>query len=391
MEILLKLGKSLKARALHYCLGLILMLVGNACFAETIIIPKNTIISEDKTYSNVNLDMTAGSFLVRNNATLTIRKCTVHGTLSESNPVLINVDSGNLKLNENTVTINTVGLTAHPKTQALQHAIQVAMGKVKMHKNTFSIDKSYTAGLLITTASIPTTDFEITKNTFKNFHGVLYLIASDNALIADNNFLKNSYGHIVSIGKNIKIVRNTIAFAGNDRLGNSIDVIDSDHVTIAKNLLLTPTCHGIYILNSRNLTIDSNRIYGGITYAITLLSYPEVTPPNPYFKELLAGYKMKNTLSGNISITNNFMSQNRFGIAATDVDGLVVDNNVFIQKFTDAATRKFWTDNKVLLNNVTNLTWTNNVYKEAFSQSVPGDNSLSFQFVPFPITGGVVL
>lgn len=390
MDILLRVGKNIKTQAL-YCLGVILMLMGNTCFAQTIIIPKNFVIFEDTTYNGVTLDMRAGNIILENNATLTIKKCIINGTLSETNPVLINVSSGNLRLKNNTVTINTVGLNPHPATQSLQNAIQVAMGKVDLDKNTFTIDKSYTAGLLITTASIPTTGFTITKNTFKNFHGVLYLIASDNALIQDNNFLLNSYGHIVSIGNNTQVIHNTISFSGNDRLGNAIDIIDSDQATISKNLLLTPTCHGIYILNSHNVTIDSNRVYGGITYAITLLTYPEVLPPKYYLAKALAHYKMKNSLSSNISVTNNFMSQNRFGLAATDVNGLAVSNNIFIQRFADAASRKFWTDNKVLLSNVTGLTWTNNTYKEAFTQSATGDNSQSFHFVPFPITGGVVL
>lgn len=391
MDILLKVGKSIKTKAHYYCLALFLTLLGPICFAETIVIPKNTVIKEDKTYSNVTLDMRNGSFLVKNNATLTINKCVINGTLSESNPVLFDISKGNLALSENQVSITTSGLNAHPKTQSLQNAIQVAMGSANLAGNSFKIDKSFTAGLLITTASIPTTGFKITKNTFENFHGVLYLIASDNALISDNRFLKNSYGHIVTIGNNIRILRNIISFPGNDRLGNAIDVIDSDRVTVSRNILLTPTCHGIYVLNSHGLTIDSNRIYGGITYAMSILTFPEVSPPNPYLTEILASHQMKNSLSSQIRITNNFMSQNRFGIAASDVRDITVNNNIFIQRFADKATRQFWTNNKVLFTNVTQVTWTNNLYKEAFTQEASGDNSQSFSFVPFPATGGVVL
>ncbi len=391
MDMFLKVGTRLRTQLLYYTLGLFLILLGQSCLAQTIIIPKNLVIYEDTTYSEVTLDMTAGSIILENNATLTIKKCTINGTLSETNPVLFNVSSGTLRMKDNTVTVNTFNLNAHPATQSLQHVIQVAMGKVHLKKNTFSIDKTYTAGLLLTTASIPTTDFVITNNSFKNFHGVLYLLASDNALVSDNNFFMNSYGHIVSIGNHLQIIHNTIAFSGNDRLGNAIDIIDSDQAIISRNLLLTPTCHGIYVLNSHHVTVDSNRIYGGITYAMTFLTYPEVLPPNYYLSKTLASYKMKHLLSSNIVVTNNFMSQNRFGLAATDVDGLNVDNNIFIQRFTDANTRKFWTNNAVLLSNVSNVSWTNNIYKEAFTQSTTGDNSQAFHFVPFPMTGGVVL
>ena len=378
-------------KVFYSCLSLILLAMVNTCFAETIIVPQNTVISEDKTYSNVTLDLSNGSFLIKNNATLTIKKSVITGTLSEANPVLFNVDSGNLHLSGNTVTVSTKGIAPHPKTQSLQHAIQLGLGKVRLRKNHFTIDLAFTAGLFITSSSIPTTGLEITNNIFENFHGVLYLIASDDALISDNSFLRNSYGHIVTIGDNNQIIHNTISFSGNDHLGNSIDVIDSSNTLISKNILLTPTCHGIYILNSNHLTIDSNRIYGGITYAMNIITYPEVSPPNPYLKHILAAHKMQNSISNTIQVTNNFMSQNRFGIAASDVDNLVIDKNTFIQRFNDKDARKFWTDNKVLLTNISHLTWTNNLYKEAFTQDMSGSNSQSMNLIPFPITGGVVL
>ena len=68
-----------------------------------------------------------------------------------------------------------------------------------------------------------------------------------------------------------------------------------------------------------------------------------------------------------------------------------VTNNYFSQRFEDAASRKFWTDNTNLLINVTNLTWTHNFYKEAFTQEEGGDNSKSLNFIAFPQTGGISL
>jgi hypothetical protein len=44
-----------------------------------------------------------------------------------------------------------------------------------------------------------------------------------------------------------------------------------------------------------------------------------------------------------------------------------------------------------LLPSVTNLTWLNNTYKEAFTQDISGDNTPSLQFVNFPAHGGVFI
>lgn len=378
-------------------IGILLLSVTKMAYAETIVIYPNTVVSFSKTYTNVTLDLSKGSFIIKNNAKLTIKNCNIIGTLSIDNPILFNVDTGTLDISNTQANITTLNLPEHPTTQSLQYVITMNQGKLYLNSNTFKIDKSFTAGFAITNANIPTTGFQITNNIFEKFHGVLYLLASDNALISDNMFGNNSYGHIVLISNNSSILRNTIAFSGNDHLGNSMDIIDSSSINIRDNLLLTPTCHGIYVLNSHNLLIDSNRIFGGITYAMNIYTYAEtpsnenIKTDNDYIKVLLSTYKLKNTISNNITITNNFMSQNRYGIAASDVDGLVVSNNYFIQRFTDSDSRKFWTDNSNLLKNVTNLTWSNNLYKEAYTQAISGDNSQSNKFVVFPQTGGVVL
>jgi parallel beta-helix repeat protein len=170
-----------------------------------------------------------------------------------------------------------------------------------------------------------------------------------------------------------------------------MDIINSDTINIRQNLLLTPTCHGIYTLNSSNLVIDSNKVFGGITYAINVLSYPEIKAEDDYVKKISALAPRQNVATTNVVISNNFMSQNRYGIAVSDTSNLNVNNNVFIQRFSDAVARKFWTNNSILLQNVTGLTWTNNIYKEAFTQEINGDNSQSLTIVPFPQTGGVTL
>lgn len=384
----------LKQQSLYLLIGLCFLMIGRAALADApIVIAPNTVISSPVTYKNVTLDMSNGSFIIRNDATLTIKNSKIKGTLSKDNPILISLEKGNINLTNNIVDIQTMGLDQHPMSQSLQYVIQVAFGNVIMTDNTFSIDQSFTAGLLITSANFATNGFQILRNSFDKFHGVLYLVSSNSALVADNTFTRNTYGHIVNIGDNNQILRNKIFYSGNNRLGNAIDIINSNNTIISKNEMYTPTCHAIYLINSHGVTIDRNRIVGGITYAVNLLSFPEgVVKGNvdEYLKDYInVNKKVASLNSSDISITNNYMGQNRFGLAATDIDNLLVRDNIFIQRFKDADARAFWTDNNILFKNVTNLTWTNNVYKEAYSQTVNGDNTHSDVIIPFPETGGI--
>lgn len=391
MNIRFNRTKKIKFNLLYTCIGLLLIIISNTCFAVTVVIKPNTIISTSVNYSGVTLDMTYGSFIIKNKATLKIENCVVVGTLSSINPQLITVDIGKLELINNKFNINASNIPPHPTTQSLHYVIQIAQGSVNMNNNIFSIKQPFTVGLLVTSASIPTTGFNITNNTFENFHGVLYLIATDNALISGNTFLTNTYGNLVNIGNNSQIIKNKIFFSGNNHLGNSMDIIDSENITISQNELYTPTCHGIYVLNGHDIIIDGNKIFGGITYAMNILSYPETVLSDDYVKNILFSHTMKNLISNNITIKNNFMSQNRYGIAASDVDGLTVKDNIFIQRFVNNNSRIFWTNNATLLQNISNSVWANNLYKEAYTQDSIGDNSNSLNFVPFPATGGVSL
>jgi hypothetical protein len=391
-DVNMELSKNMKKRCICIVSNLTLLMMTGFSFAQTIVIHPNTIISFSKTYNNATLDMSNGSFIIKNNATLTLNNSSIIGTLSPSNPTLFTVDgSGSLVMNTNQVNITASNIPPHPTTQSLQYVIQVAQGKINLSNNTFTINQPYSAGFLITTSSIPTTGIKLTGNNISNFHGVFYLISSDNVSITNNLLNTNSYGNIVVMGNNGTITGNTITFSGNDRLGNSMDIINSNTMNISQNLLLTPTCHGIYILNSNNVLINGNQVFGGITYAINLLSNPEVSEKDEYVTKLFTSLPIKKLAASNIVISNNFMSQNRYGIAATDISNLTVNNNVFIQRFSDAASRQFWTNNHILLQNVTGLTWTNNLYKEAFTQDIGGDNSQSLKIVPFPQTGGVSL
>lgn len=384
----------LKLQSLYFLIGLCCLMFGSSAFATaTIIIAPNTVISSPVTYNNVTLDMSNGSFIIRNDATLTVRNSKIKGTLSKDNPILISIEKGNINLVNNIVDIKTVGLDQHPMSQSLQYVIQTAFANVTLTDNKFTIDNPFTAGLLITSANFATNGFQILRNSFERFHGVLYLVSSNSAVVADNTFLRNTYGHIVNIGDNNQILHNKIFYSGNNRLGNAVDIINSNNTIISRNEIYTPTCHAIYLINSHEVSIDRNRIVGGITYAVNLLSFPEgVVKGNvdEYLKDYIGiNKKAANLNSSNISIVSNYMGQNRFGLAATDIDNLLVRDNMFIQRFKDADARAFWTDNNILFKNVTNLTWVNNYYKEAYSQTVNGDNSHSETIIPFPETGGI--
>jgi parallel beta-helix repeat protein len=216
-------------------------------------------------------------------------------------------------------------------------------------------------------------------------------------VIDGNLFNTNSYGNIVLIGDNSVIYNNRIHFSGRDQQGNGIDILDCSGVVVRNNVLFTSTCRGIYVVSSNDVVIDGNSITGGITYGIILLDQDALMNNN--FVDKKDDYavsfvkklgKILPESSSNISVTNNVLSQNRYGLTATGIDGLTVTGNYFSQRFDTAADRLFWTNNAILLQNVTNLEWSNNTYKEAFTQINGGDNSMT-QFVPFPSTGGVVI
>jgi hypothetical protein len=126
---------------------------------------------------------------------------------------------------------------------------------------------------------------------------------------------------------------------------------------------------------------------------IFLFDTPSSKKPRIYDKYLTnyLNHYHSNQRNTNITVTNNYLSQNRYGFAAQGVDSLFVANNFFIQAFDNSQDRIFWTNNANLIVDVTSLTWTNNFYKEAYSQDVPGDNSKSNALVVFPTTGGVLL
>lgn len=358
----------------------------------TIVVGADTIINVDTQYLSEDLDFTSGNFIIQGNATLSIINCNVIGVLSEANPTLIEVDLGKLVITSSNFNISSPSISPHPDTQSLQYVIRCENAEVQLSGNTFTSDNFFSVGFLLTSPTSVTDNITIANNNFYNFHGVLYLLNSNNVVV-DGNLLKLcSYGNIVLIGSDNVINNNEILLSGRDETGNAMDILGSDNISITNNKIALSTCRGIFVVSSNNVTIDSNIITGGITYGIILLG----SSSSSFAAKSKHNYALKMTdeslssPTNNITVTNNVLIQNRYGLSGDFVDTLDVENNYFSQRFEDAATRKFWTDNAVLLTNMTNLTWANNFYKEAFTQVNGGDNTMT-QIVSFPVTGGVVL
>lgn len=376
----------------NFLLGLVLMLMSNLCFAQTIIINGNQIINQTTKYDHVVLDMTNGSFTLTKNSLLEIKDCIINITISAGNPFFATLNQGHLVLGKNVFNVTTSGITPNSHALSLYHLIQVNQGTLNLTGNQFTVDKPFTVGFITTNLNFITEGFKIYGNRIQNFHGGIYLYNSNNAEINDNSFENVSYANIFNIGNMSNYKRNIFSFPGNLSLGDAIDIINSDSITIEDNIIASGSNYGIYIMGGQHLFIDNNKITDGLAYGIFIQApTPILINKNSYLTQLLAKYKMKSSANSAISITNNYIAQNRYGLAGDLVQGLIAEDNIFIQRFNDSASRQYWTNNDVLLASATNVTWVNNLYKEAFTQDNEGDNSNALNFVSFPAHGGVSL
>lgn len=370
-------------------IGSFLSLTSITSFAESILqLSGKKIIDRPTVYRDVSIDMTNGSFVVINNASLSLIHTKVKGKFSTTNSVLFNILDGHLILNENKFDLDAESIPPNPKATSLYPTISVTKGDVRFTRNNFSVNEPYRASLLLT-GYAPTTDFVIRSNKINNFHGGLFLINSNNALVSNNVFSKVSLSNIFTKNSHNNVYSNNkMLYSGN----NGIDIIDSHDIEFKNNYITLSSCYSIFILRSENLLLDRNKIIGGITYAIDIA--PTIGLKDPYAQHLLPFVSATGTnpnifKNKNIRITNNYISQNRFGIATTNLDGLLVENNIFIQKFSTDKNRQFWTNNSILLQDTLHIDWKNNLYKEAFNQNADSD-PIAFKFVEYPETGGVV-
>ncbi len=381
-----------KPRSIKFFVAAYVLLSTPLVYAETIKVNGNQIITKSMTYKNVKLDMTHGSFTIKNNAVIDIENSTVDVTISPSNPFYIYLTSGSVTLKNNVFNVVSSGIIQNPNIQSPYKLIQVDKGDVTITDNTFTIDTPYTVALFTTNIKYLTNGFQIQGNKIKNFHGGIYLANSNNAEIDNNVFTNVSFSNIFNNGNINNYHGNAFIFPGNLKLGNAFDIVNSDTVNLVDNIISSGSNYGIFILGSKNILLDNNKITDGLSYGIFIQTPTFSSIKNDkYLSNLLPKQKLNFYANDTITITNNIIAQNRYGLAGGVISNLTVEKNTFIQRFADSKTRQFWTNNHILLPSVTNLIWQNNLYKEAFTQEVPGNNNLSLQFVYFPPNGGVSL
>lgn len=364
----------------------IFLLSNNTCLAtKSLTINGTRIIDKPTTFSNIILNLDQGAFLIKNNASLDIINCIINVTMTRNNPFFISLLTGNLTLHNNIVNVTAIDLPVTPSTQSLYYAIQIQQAnKVNISDNQFAVDKFFSVGWILTHSEFSTSGFQISHNKITNFHGGIYLFNSNNGLISHNLFSHVSFANIWVTSDNCKITDNNIISPGNNFVGDAIDIVDAKNTTIANNFIASPSCYAIFICRAKNALIDNNKIVSGITYGIFIV--PTLSTEN-------RDVQIDLTKAANqyIIITHNYLSQNRFGLAAKSVHGLFVHDNYYIQRFANDASRIFWTNNDNLFSNIKYFVWSNNFYKEAVTQAIPSNDTNTSTFVVYPRRGGVIL
>lgn len=379
------------SRLIALLIGVLLVFGSHLSFAA-IILHGNQVINAPRTYTNQVLDLTDGRFTIQTGGILTIQNSTIDITISPTNPFLVQMNDGSLILKNNIVNVKVSGISQIPSMRALYQLIAIQRGSLILEKNNVMIDTAFTVGFLDTLGSVATTGFKISGNTINNFHGGIYLNNSNDADVKENTFSNVSFSNIYNSGNLSNFNDNTFNFPGNLQFGNAIDIVNSDSITISNNVIASGSNDGISVMGANNLFIENNKItdnkaYGIIIYTPTMSEVKK----NKYLSQLIPMNKMRLIPNTNIVISNNYISQNKYGLTGGVIERLIVTNNFFIQHFTDTSIRQYWTNNDNLLPFVSNLTWVDNIYKEAFTQENGGDNTQALQFVTFPQSGGVFI
>ena len=369
---------------------ILLLITGRFCYAEIITINGKVIIDKPTRYKNVTLDLSRGYFSIVSNGSLEIESSLINGIISPENKQLLQISSGNLILRNNKFNISVRNIPPNPSDSIGYYMINLLQGGVNITNNEFKIDKPYTVGFFVTN-QLPNSHLTFDNNKIAYFHGGILLRNTTDSTIVNNQFTNVGLSNILNLECNNNVlIKNSIYFPGNNNVGDGIDIISSDNILISENIIASGSCYSIVISNSNSINIDRNRVMGGITYAIYVEPFLSKNVLNKHLLNLSVKKKIINK-NKNISITNNYFAQNRYGLATINVDGLIVKNNIFVQRFSNNNNRQFWTNNDILLQNTENIIWENNLYKEAFTQESPGCNVNSTKFVIFPLHGGVTL
>jgi parallel beta-helix repeat protein len=342
-----------------------------SCFSYASIarITGNQIINKPIIYKDTTINLTEGKWIVNPGGKLTLENCVIYAKITPENPFLIKADYSDLHFYKTIFHITTDKIIPNPLVQSTYNVIVMNHSSLLMEKNFFEINNPYTVELLIAKNNNKK-DLFINNNVFKNFHGGIYLYEEKNSKITNNVFDRISFSSVFLSGLSANINNNFFLFSGNLYTGDAIDIVNSNDVYASNNFISSSAGYGIFIKNVKNIVIDKNKISDGASYGIYI--------------------DQSELINENIKITNNYIAQNKYGLAGKMINGLYVLNNIFIQSFDNATNRQFWTDNQNLLITVNKLTWINNYYKEAFTQDIAGDNTQALQFVTFPKQGGVI-
>jgi len=348
-----------------------------SCFSA-VILHGNQDIMSSMAYHHATFDLTDGRFTIKQGGSLIITDSIIDITISAHNPFLANIQNGSLVLKNTIVNIKTSGMYPNPEKKALYQLITQQGGQLNVLNNTFDVTDDFTVGFIHVTCLASKSNIKINHNRINHFHGGIDLALCDEVEIDDNNFTEVSLANISYSGNHSQFIGNTFYFPGNLRTGNAINMVKANHIMVSHNIIASSASYGMTLMGVSDISIDSNKITDGQSYAIFINS--------PKFK---VKFKHEKITNDNISISNNYFSQNKYGVAGDDILHLIINNNIFIQKFNDARTRQTFTDNHYLLPHVFELTWHDNLYKEAFTQENDGDNTSALTFIVFPKYGGV--
>jgi hypothetical protein len=395
---LAKQVRSASAWALNLLLIAFLFTFSNAFALDRVLINKDTVIDKSISFNNVILDLDEGRFTVNTGGSLSIENSVINVTISPNNPYLIKLLDGTLILKNTVINVKAENLPQVPDSFSAYTVIDIYKGNVNVSQNQANIDTPFSVAFLNSdwTNAAPTNNMKVNDNVIKNFHGGIGLIFAAHAKI-NNNKLSNvsNYAILEQNSTAGDITNNIIDFAGNFVSGNAIWLLNDDGISVVNNIIAsTAKWPSLQIDAVSNSVFKNNKITDGEDFAISI--GPNGAVAKARLQQLISRNKLlkdkhQDTWNHNLSFSNNYMSQNRYGLTAALVDGLTVTKNIFIQKFSNNVNRQFWTNNANLITSTGAYLWTDNIYKEAFTQEVPGDNSKALQFVEFPATGGVVL
>lgn len=361
---------------------LVFVFFADNLFAET---PASSIIqiTQDTLYHHATLNLGERAFVISRGATLTLEDCDVFVAVSPRSPVAFSLAAGRLIMKNNTLHVKAVDIQPAQAGPVKFSLVKIMGGSVLLANNRAAVDRLWSVGFLMAGPS-PTEGHVIVHNHLRHFQGGIFLTRADRVEVAGNHFDHVSGGNIFVLGgSHIRIRDNQILFPGNGVPGDGIDVLDADHIQILHNYIGSGYCYSIYLSGIKNVTVSGNYVTSGITYAL----YVDAGLHSAGFAGLTR--QSKDRHNQNLTVAHNYFAQNRYGLAATDVAGLSVRDNIFVQRFLDNAARQFWTDNRILLKAVSGLDWQRNDYREAFPQE-GSDNCHARQRVPFPVRGGVV-